>query len=261
MLIDRDTCPRGDVSTVSDQEDAILRDGSSDTMPVPPRTRVRKILRAMSGAWRHMGFSPRTWAQFVHINLIRRRTRADVLHYKMLIPRRHCCIKLDRRARLVFNGTLSLGWKTFRKSRLETRLFAGRDSKIVVNGTFIVYKGSDIRVLDGAVLTLNEGFRNFGVQIICAKSITIGKGCVIAPDVVIRDRDAHRIQGSDHETAQSISIGEHVWIGARSLVLKGVTIGDGAIVAAGAVVTKDVPAHSIVAGVPARVIRRSIAWT
>jgi acetyltransferase-like isoleucine patch superfamily enzyme len=261
MLIDRNTCPRGEVETVGDRENAFPRGGSSDTMPVPPSTRVRKILRAMSGTWRHMGFSPTTWAQFIRINLLRRHTQSDVLHYKMLIPRRYCCITLHGRAQLIFNGTLSLGWKNLPKSRLETRLLAGRDSKIIVNGTYIVYKGSDIRVLDGAVLTLNEGFCNFGVQIICAKSITIGKGSVIAPDVVIRDRDAHRILGSDHEAAQSICIGEHVWIGTRSLILKGVTIGDGAIVAAGAVVTKDVPDHAIVAGVPARVIRKSIAWT
>ena len=54
---------------------------------------------------------------------------------------------------------------------------------------------------------------------------------------------------------QPIRIGEGVWLGARTTILPGVTIGDGAIVGAGAVVTKDVPANSLVAGVPAQVIR------
>ena len=52
-----------------------------------------------------------------------------------------------------------------------------------------------------------------------------------------------------------IHIGRHVWIGANATVLPGVTIGEGAIVAAGAVVTKDVPKNTMVGGVPARVIR------
>ena len=59
----------------------------------------------------------------------------------------------------------------------------------------------------------------------------------------------------DSETKTSIKIGNDVWIGSRATILEGVKIGDGAVVAAGAVVTKDVPPYSIVGGVPAKVIR------
>ena len=52
----------------------------------------------------------------------------------------------------------------------------------------------------------------------------------------------------------------HVWIGMNATVLKGVTIGEGSIVAAGAIVTKDVPDHCLVAGVPAKIIRRDVRW-
>ena len=52
-----------------------------------------------------------------------------------------------------------------------------------------------------------------------------------------------------------IKIGKNVWIGSNATVLQGVSIGDGAVVAAGAVVTKDVPANTIVGGVPAKVIK------
>jgi acetyltransferase-like isoleucine patch superfamily enzyme len=58
-----------------------------------------------------------------------------------------------------------------------------------------------------------------------------------------------------------VDIGDDVWIGRGALVLPGVTIGDGAVVAAGAVVTKDVPAGSVVAGVPAKVVGRADSWT
>lgn len=61
------------------------------------------------------------------------------------------------------------------------------------------------------------------------------------------------------QESQPVSLGSDVWIGARATVLAGVSIGDGAIVAAGSVVTKDVPAFAIVAGTPARVIRLRFA--
>jgi acetyltransferase-like isoleucine patch superfamily enzyme len=153
-----------------------------------------------------------------------------------------------------------LGWKNFRKSRLETRFSVGKQSKLVVNGAFVVYKGSDIRVLDNGVLTLNHGFCNDGVKIVCSKSITIGNGCVSARDVIMRDYDAHQILSTDYELSKGADIGEHVWIGERAIILRGVTIGYGAIIASGAVVTKDVPAKCVVAGVPAKVIRENAEW-
>lgn len=57
------------------------------------------------------------------------------------------------------------------------------------------------------------------------------------------------------DTAASITVGDYVWIGARSIILQGVTIGEGAIIGAGSVVTKDVPSFSVAVGVPARVIK------
>ena len=57
-----------------------------------------------------------------------------------------------------------------------------------------------------------------------------------------------------------IVIGDHVWIGMNVIVLKGVTIGEGSIVAAGSVVNKDVPPHCLVAGVPAKVVKTDVTW-
>jgi acetyltransferase-like isoleucine patch superfamily enzyme len=79
----------------------------------------------------------------------------------------------------------------------------------------------------------------------------------IGPDVFIRDSDSHLISGSDRSATEPIRIGDRVWIGARAVILKGVTIGDGAIVAAGAVVTRDVEAGTLVAGVPAKYVRHA----
>ena len=107
-----------------------------------------------------------------------------------------------------------------------------------------------------------------------SSSLVIGKYCSIADHVIIVMSN-HRTDvittypfyslsflwpeasslGSDHSASGPLIIGNDVWLGVRSLILPGVSIGDGAIVAAGAVVTKDVPPYAIVGGCPATVIR------
>lgn len=96
-------------------------------------------------------------------------------------------------------------------------------------------------------------------EIHCGHAVSIGKGCAISWDVVILDRDYHTLD-ADLEDCRPVQIGDRVWIGCRALVLKGVTIGSGAVVAAGSVVTADVPAGALVGGNPARVIRASVSW-
>ena len=73
------------------------------------------------------------------------------------------------------------------------------------------------------------------------------------------DRDYHKFD-SDIEQIKPVKIGSRVWIGCNSLIMKGVTIGDGAVVAAGSVVTKDVPAGAVCGGNPAKIIRENITW-
>lgn len=87
--------------------------------------------------------------------------------------------------------------------------------------------------------------------------ITIGDGSQIGHKVILATLN-HGIAPEDRGTLYPapISIGKNVWIGASTTIVAGVTIGDNSIVGAGSVVTKDVPTNTIVAGVPARVIRK-----
>ena len=122
--------------------------------------------------------------------------------------------------------------------------------------------GSYIQVGSNATLRIGNTFINREVKIICNKSITIGDGCIVAMGTVIRDNDGgnHKILAEGYENAKPVTIGNHVWLGENVMVLKGVTIGEGAIVAASSLVTKDVPAHTLVAGSPAKVIRENVEW-
>ena len=86
----------------------------------------------------------------------------------------------------------------------------------------------------------------------------IGENVAIAPEVIIRDSDDHQIVGS--KKTSPINIGNHVWIGTRAMILKGVSIGDNSVIAAGSIVTHDVPSNCLVAGVPAIIKKEKISW-
>lgn len=173
---------------------------------------------------------------------------------------RYSRIFIDKTAKLNVNTNFAIGTKENPRSKIETRFSMGKNSQLTVDGDFFVGFGSDIRIFDNANLRLGSGYLNSAVQIVCAKNIEIGNDVAIARDVIIRDTDAHEIIDENHQKEKEVKIGNHVWIGTRAIIMKGVKIGDGAVIAAGAVVTKDVPANCIVAGVPAKVIRENVEW-
>lgn len=102
-------------------------------------------------------------------------------------------------------------------------------------------------------------FINYDTKLMAARRIYIGPRSSISWNVSIMDSDFHQIDGEGEPAP--VHIGEHVLIGAHAVILKGVTIGDGAVVAAGSVVKDDVPAAALVAGSPATVRRTGVTWT
>jgi carbonic anhydrase/acetyltransferase-like protein (isoleucine patch superfamily) len=101
---------------------------------------------------------------------------------------------------------------------------------------------------------------NYQVVISVECRVTIGSNCQIAGESIIFDNNSHSIyytndrKMSKDDTAP-ITIEDNVWIGMRSMIMKGVTIGRGSVIAAGSVVTKDVPSMTVVGGNPARVLK------
>lgn len=88
-------------------------------------------------------------------------------------------------------------------------------------------------------------FFNINASITCMKEIVIGEYCKFGNNLVIVDHDHNTADGGEEFPAKPIAIGNHVWVGANCVILKGVTIGDGAVIAAGSVVRKDIPSDSI----------------
>lgn len=199
------------------------------------------------------------------INLIKlnlsKKVEKEINKKHFILPMKYTRIQLKKGSKIKCKGLFILGNKEHPKSKQETRLSMKENSKLNINGNFKFFSGGDIRVFNNAELTIGSGYCTSGVQIVCAKKITIGDNVAIARDVIIRDNDAHQIIGKKHESIKEVVIGNNVWIGNRAIIMKGVKIGEGSIIGAGAVVTKDVPSHTIVAGVPAKVIQENIeAW-
>ena len=109
----------------------------------------------------------------------------------------------------------------------------------------------------GKNITIGKGvFINSGCHFQDQGGIEIGDGALIGHNVVLAtiNHDLNPKENRKNHYA-AIKIGAHVWIGSNATVLPGVTIGDYAVVAAGAVVTRDVPAMTVVGGVPAKVLK------
>lgn len=137
----------------------------------------------------------------------------------------------------------------------------------LIEGTLTTY------LPDASILIGNNVFIGKNTLIGCGKSIEIGDDVLISFDVIIQDSDTHSLSSVHrkkdttdwmngtkdwtHVTLKPVKIGDKAWIGARAIILKGIQIGQGAIVGAGSVVTSDVEPFTIVAGNPARFIRKT----
>ena len=168
-------------------------------------------------------------------------------------------------ANLAWNYLISR-WKTRRCNsvgpwiKVEGRLIVHNAGSIVL-GERVRIRGSHVAVelasLSGGKLKIgSRTFINSGVSICAQQSITIGKNCAIGNYSLIMDTDFH--DANDHtqpSVAQPVVIEDDVWLAARVTILKGVRIGRGSVVAAGAVVTRDVSPFTLVGGVPAKFIR------
>ncbi len=112
-------------------------------------------------------------------------------------------------------------------------------------------------VAPGARLEIGaRTFINYGADIAATGEISIGPDCLIGTHLILLDNSFHELTARWQMPAPNpVRIERNVWIGNRVIVLPGVTIGEGAVVGAGAVVTRDVSARTVVAGNPARVVR------
>lgn len=182
---------------------------------------------------------------------------------KKFYPYKHSAFAIHSAAKILIKGSLHFNSDKVGNSRAEGLLRMDENSKLEVDGHFRIHYGCDIAIYKNAQLKLGSGFINAGGQIRCGNSITIGNNVAIGRNFFVQDSDFHTIiDGNDERKNNTapVVIGDHVWIGTNVTILKGVHIGDGAVIGAGTVVTKDVPPYSVVAGTPNRVLMNNISW-
>ena len=174
----------------------------------------------------------------------------------------HCAIDLHKGAKIkINNGILNIGVKKNRKSKAETRLFMDTNARLNIKGSRSFMYNSDIQVFKDAELSFGSGNCNSGLQIVCAEKISIGKETYIGRDVWIRDNNGgHTIVQAGYTNSAPVIIGDFCWIGSNVVIMKGVTIGEGSVIAANSVVTSNIPPHSLASGNPAQVISENITW-
>jgi acetyltransferase-like isoleucine patch superfamily enzyme len=152
-------------------------------------------------------------------------------------------------------------WR-FVRLRNNCRLIIGHDS---------IFSATTRFERDGAEIVIGDRCFIGRSNLICYTRITIGDDVIMSWGITVVDHNSHSVvtteRSSDVKDWKSgfknwsnvkslpVNIHDKAWIGFNAILLKGVTVGQGAIVGAGAVVTKDVPAYCVVAGNPARVIR------
>jgi acetyltransferase-like isoleucine patch superfamily enzyme len=163
------------------------------------------------------------------------------------------------RARWYLRTAASLGLRV----RVWGRLIVTNKGTLVIgdrtrlSGTIV-----PLQLATGPKGTLEIGERvsiNYGCSIGATQLVRIGSRTRLGPYVMIMDNSFHHLEPERRHIrppSEPVVIGEDAWLGARVIVLPGVTIGAGSVVGAGSIVTKDVPARTFVAGAPARVIKQ-----
>lgn len=178
----------------------------------------------------------------------------------------HAILDISRTAKINVLQPVLFGWCNMRKSKMETALCMAKESILILGGSrselMLIGYGSYIQIGEKATLEIGDSFINREVKIICNNHVKIGDGCIIAMGTVIRDNDGgnHKIKSPTYINSKPVVIGNHVWLGENVMILKGVAIGEGSVIAAGSLVTKDIPPHCLAMGVPAKVMRENIEW-
>lgn len=231
--------------------------------------RVKESVKPWAKLALVLGFNPCTWMKFIKVNF-RKNTLSDIKSGHYILTKRSAVFDLHPSATITVKAPFIYGNNPVKGLTMPTclRMEAGttleiHDGPLTRYGkcAYNLRYGAYIEVVNGGKLTIGQGAANVGLTIMCAKEITIGNGVRIGRNVSIRDWNGpHVIINSTYRNHAPVHIGDHVWLCSGCTIMPGVTIGEGAVVAANATVTKDVPPHALVGGSPAKVLKENIEW-
>ncbi|WP_300725347.1 Coenzyme F420 hydrogenase/dehydrogenase, beta subunit C-terminal domain [uncultured Bacteroides sp.] len=228
----------------------------------PPRINKKKALQKGLKLLFKTIKSPFDIYRVFKYNICRKNTKSNIIKGAFFNPLSYCALDLHSSANIIITkGIFRFGVKKNKKSKLETRLLLEKNATLQIDGKNFIRNGSDIQVFEGAFLRFGPGATNMGLNIVCADRIWIGDNTRIGRDVWIRDNNGgHSVIQTGYTDKAPVTIGNDVWICSNVNITKGVTIGDGSIIAANSVVTSNIPPHCIASGNPAKVIAENVIW-
>ncbi|MBT9097488.1 acyltransferase [Methylovulum psychrotolerans] len=154
------------------------------------------------------------------------------------------------------------------KGRLSVSVIGNNNKIIIADNVFMISCLQIAIRLNGSTITIGPDCTFQGLVRLSsheASSITIGADCMFSSDITASTSDVHAIFDADNvriNPAQPIVIGDHVWVGNGVKLLKGATVGSGSVIGMSSLVTRgQYPENCIIAGTPARVVRKDIHWT
>lgn len=141
----------------------------------------------------------------------------------------------------------------------------GNHCEIIIHKDSRLIGPVNITIQDAGRLIIEENAGIRGVNFESSgATIRIGPLCMFSYGITVRNYDSHKVidlkSGNITNEAKDIVLGRHVWICKNVSILKGVNIGDDSILGYGSIITKDIPANSIAAGVPATIVKENITW-
>lgn len=152
--------------------------------------------------------------------------------------------------RLLYNGIRFIGKPSYRNLLAvdtSVRIEKSKRAALQIGKAFRSRQNVELNVRSGKLTVGDNVFLNSGCIITTREAVTIGSGTIFGPHVIVYDHDHKaengRVLDNDYVCAP-VAIGQNVWIGAGTVILKGATIGDNCIIAAGCIVTGNIPANT-----------------
>lgn len=233
------------------------------------KQKIKENLKFIKKIYSKLGLSLRSYYNLIKINK-RKNTLTSFADKNILYTMPGAVFDLHPSAKIDLEIPVVFGNNPVRGMKLPTCLRMSPNTTLKIHngpltrygtGTYNFAYGAYIEIVNGGTLTMGQGAANVGLTIMCAKEVTIGNGVRIGRNVSIRDfNGAHVIINDTYVNHAPVHIGNHVWLCSGCSIMPGVTIGEGSVVAANAVVTRSVPPRSLVAGAPAKVIKSDIEW-
>lgn len=240
-----------------------------ENCPLGFSQRLKQIVKLFYSVFSYERFSFSCYLNFLKINF-RNNTRTLFNSGNLIYPRKgvvfdiHPSAKIDINYPLIFGNNPVKGFCLPSCLRMEenTEFNITRGKRDRYGDTpYNLRYGAYIEIVNGGKLTLSRGAANVGLTIMCAKEVTIGSGVRIGRNVSIRDwNGGHVIVSDTYRNHAPVHIGDRVWLCSGCTIMPGVTIGEGAVIAANSTVTKDVPPRTLVGGSPAKIIKENIEW-